>query len=104
MSCFGRNWGGGYNVGKLIRLGSKDNDRLGYAQGVVLKDGDLALCIAHSGDWFNSYRLLKKSKDGKFKLGKLFGAYECGEAVKITSRTFHLLMAGEVVDVPEAVR
>lgn len=94
---FGRSWGGGRTVGMLISLSEKDRDRLGNNDPQVdIRDGDLAIVVAHSGDWFNTYRKLENSGEG-WKLGQRFGAYECGTPRPLPSRTFHLLMAGETV-------
>jgi hypothetical protein len=76
-----------------------------------LKDGDLAMCIKHSGDCFWYYQLVdndfsfypqfdidKKLRRG-YRLIKEsnFGAYTLGDAYEFqpTDREFHLLMAGE---------
>lgn len=94
-----RNWGGGRDVGCVIRFTEADNHRLGNNEPrVSLRDGDLALCVRHSGDYFYDYRLLVRTPQDQYTLGTAFGAYECGMSQKIPGQKFHLLMAGLPTD------
>ncbi len=94
-------WGGGAIVGALYRLAEIDNDRLGNCwMAGRIKNGDLALCVQHSGDCFYDYILVKELGNGLRGLpGAAFGAYTCGEFQKeVPNRVYHLLAAGEFVE------
>lgn len=98
---------GGHDVGTVVRLSEKDNGRVGYCwMRGRLKDGDLAVAVAHAGDCFWSYELLEcvgflgNSEQRGYRLipGSKFGAYTLGQpAVELTAREKHLLLAGESV-------
>ncbi|MEE8577293.1 MAG: hypothetical protein V3T31_08550 [candidate division Zixibacteria bacterium] len=97
-----RKWGGGQSIGVIYILSEADNDRFGshWFKGRI-KDGDVVLCVAHTGDCFYDYKLIKVYGNGLEVLddsprmcGYGLGIESEGE---LTSREFHLLMAGEFV-------
>jgi hypothetical protein len=93
-----RSWGQGASIGSIYKVSPDDFSRVGncWMKG-RLKDGDLILCIEHSGDHFFDYVLIIPYANGmRAALGSQFGAYTLGEEIKnLPSRDFHLLMAGE---------
>jgi hypothetical protein len=102
MSSYYRPWGGNAKIGQIY-VYSKKSTMLGHNNlNEKLRDGDLLLCTAHSGDCFYNYRLIRryKSKAGnpRLKLVKGFeiGSYQISKEskIKLTERQFHLLMAG----------
>lgn len=71
--------------------------RMGHCEWLP-SDGDLCVCIGHSGDCFNDYVAMRKQSDGTYlKVGE-FGAYNFGVPCgKLDERNFHLLQAGEPI-------
>lgn len=103
-----RPWGTGNCVGQLYRLTEQDLPRIGHGwmEGRLRVD-DLALCSRHSGDFFFDYILVQKYVNGLRGIPEsVFGSYALGneDPLQLTARQFHLLMAGEFIEVSEALR
>jgi hypothetical protein len=105
-----RQWGTGAYVGQVVKISNADNQRVGNCwMKNRLRDGDLAIVTAHSGDSFYSYNLLEhefylykngESKKGyKLADGAKFGAYVLGKEFEFqpNMKEYHLIMAGESV-------
>lgn len=97
-----RAWGEGAEIGTVYRVSVADNDRVGncWMKG-RLKDGDLILCKAHSGDCFFDYVLIDDTYSNGWKaiLKSEFGAYFLGKPVaKLPRSEFDKLMCGEFVN------
>jgi hypothetical protein len=95
-------WRGGANIGALYRVADeRDLARVGNCwMSGRLRVGDLLLCLAHSGDCFYDYMLVKEYDNGLEGIPRSkFGAYVLGEpsSPRLTSRQYHLLAAGEFV-------
>ena len=76
----------------------RDKCRMGNCEWLP-KDGDLCLCIGHSGDYFHDYVVLIKSEDGRMVKSGEFSAYSFGvEVGKLCKRSFHLVQAGEPIE------
>lgn len=104
-------WGAGAHPGQLVVLTAESNSRIGHCwmRGRIL-DGDLAMVVAHAGDYFWSYKLVNygwifgggpyKNRIGYNLIeASEFGAYVTGQPYKYqpTTREMHLLLAGEKV-------
>ena len=92
-------WGTGATNGIIYRYDhARDKCRIGNCEWLP-EDGDLCLCVGHSGDYFHDYIALRKYGDGKMiKFGE-FGAYPFGvEIGKLDKRSFHLVQAGEPIE------
>lgn len=101
-----REWGGGQEVGTVYLLSVEDNKRFGshWFAGRI-KDGDVALCVEHTGDCFYDYKLLlvfanglEIAKDSPGLCGYGLGRRVAGE---LSAREYHLLMAGEFLRMAE---
>jgi len=100
-------WRGGRTVGVVYVLDAEvDNKRFGshWFKGRV-KDGDVVLCTEHSGDCFYDYKLiqvyangLEICSDSPRICGYTLGRESQGV---LTAREYHLLMAGEMVQMDE---
>ena len=91
-----RTWGTGANIQTIYKyISQNDADRMGNCKRLP-KEGDLCLCVDHSGDCFYDYYVIRKGKDNKWGIVFKFGAYYFGKKVKtLTERNFHLLLAKE---------
>lgn len=79
---------------------TKNKNRLGDCKWLP-KDGDIVLCVKHSGDCFNDYRVLRKQDHATWKLVEEFSAYAFGTIMMtVIDCKYHLLMAGEPVTLP----
>lgn len=90
-------------VGNLWRIGDPKSVPVGncFLAG-RLKEGDLFLCVAHSGDCFQDYIYVEEYDNclvGKPKWS--FGSYGIGDAqkVEITTREFNILKGGGSIEV-----
>ncbi len=89
-------WGGGAEVGVLYEYRKEDIARLGHC--AVPKVGDLLLCVAHTGDCFYNYLIIKNRRGEFYAPGKEVCGYALGKKIKpLTKRQFHLLLAGETI-------
>lgn len=62
-------------------------------------DGDLCLCIDHTGDCFNDYLVIRKQSDGRYMGVGEFGAYAFGTSCgSLDTKTFHVVQAGYKID------
>lgn len=102
-------WGGGAVIRGIYRLGKDCPERVGscWAKG-RLREGDLLLCEQHAGDCFYNYWLIDARSvningDLVCKLVlECIGAYTLGKIVTtLSSRDYHLLLAGETVDIKD---
>ena len=85
-----RAWTSGANIGTIYHYDhAQDADRIGHCAWLP-NDGDLCLCVEHSGDSFYDYFALRLNDNGKLtKVGE-FGAYVFGRKVgKLEKRQFH---------------
>ncbi len=97
---------GGHEVGLVVKLTAKDNERVGnhWMRGRLL-DGDLAICLEHTGDCFWDYQLLRQTKTAVgatvFELirGSRFGAYVLGtpHGASPTKDELEILLLGQAV-------
>ena len=97
------NWNEGNSIGTMYVLEEKDLSRIGHSwmEG-RLRAGDVVLCTAHSGDYFNDYILIDVYSNGiNAILGASFGAYTMGTPTQWqpSAREYHLLLAGERVNI-----
>lgn len=107
---------GGWNKGNDAQhvypyVHKRDEHRIGDCN-FKPEDGDLCLCVEPSGDYFDNYVVIRKKPDGRnqdpdfydtgtWRVVGEFGAYVFGISVySIPTREFHLLMAGEMVQLP----
>jgi hypothetical protein len=97
------NWGSGAEIGALYRIRPEDFGRVGCCwMAGRLKDGDLVLCVAHSGDCFFDYILIYEYANGIEGIpGSSFGAYTLGSKVDYTpsAKACAMLKRGEFVPV-----
>lgn len=94
----GRQWGGGAELRRLYEYSDDDRSRMGHCDWLP-SNGDLCLCVEHSGDCFFTYVALRKQGDGKWRRAGKFGAYVFGTPCGVLpERTFHLACAGEAVE------
>ena len=106
-----RQWRGGAKVGAVYDIGERMSVGYCFMRGRI-KDGDIAMVVAHSGDCFYTYQIIRTENvtDGAtgrriYKAeGPRFGAYAGGELHdwQPNDVEFHLLMAGERVLGPKA--
>lgn len=91
------NWRKGGRIGSVYKYVDKEhNHRIGSCDWLP-EDGDLCLCVGHSGDCFSSYVAMREVEGGLKKVGK-FGAYVFGESLGyLEVRDFHLVQAGEII-------
>ena len=95
---YGRESQGNEICGVYKYIESEHRHRIGDCK--PPNDGELCLCVVHSGDCFNSYYPLTEGDDGSFRadLDRKFGAYVFGYLEgKFSDRDYHLLCAGEKV-------
>lgn len=78
----------------------------GHGQaGKGIKDGDLVLCIRHSGDCFYDFILVTESEPGRLtghpetRIGSYALGFHCG----ISEREYHLLAAGYQIAAPDHI-
>ena len=92
-------WGSGATNRTIYRYDhARDKHRMGHCAWLP-KDGDLCLCVGHSGDCFHDYVALRQGDDGKWTKAGEFGAYFFGEKVgELCKRDFHLAQAGEPIE------
>jgi len=77
---------------------SEHSRRMGHCE-FLPSDGDLCVCVSHSGDCFNNYIAIRKQPCGGYKSIGEFGAYVFGDkSFNLKSREFYLLQAGETVN------
>lgn len=98
-----RPWGQGGDIRGIYKYDhNRDENRMSH-RGWLPKDGDLCVCIAHSGDYFSNYIVMKKTKErGKVRMVGKFGAYNFGKKVgTLRKKNFHLLQAGEIISYPQ---
>lgn len=89
-------WTPGNRSQSLYRYCDKEHqDRMGYCK-YLPNDGDLCLCVGHTGDCFDDYVVLWVDDDGLYSVLYEFSAYKFGEEIcNLSNRAFHLLLAGE---------
>ena len=89
------------NKNIYLYINKSEEDRKGNNKFFPM-DGDFCLCVGHSGDCFHDYIALKKLGNGKYKMYGKYGAYGSGNKIcEIDNRTYHLLQAGEEVEIEE---
>lgn len=94
-------WGQGNTIRSIYRYDDHTHKRRMGCCDWLPSDGDLCVCISHTGDCFNDYFAVRKQEDGKYKIVGKFGAYVFGRDIgTLTERDFHLLLAGESIDCP----
>jgi len=92
-------WGNGNSIRGIYRYYDEKHKRRMGSCSWLPKDGDLCLCTGHTGDYFNDYVALKKTKGGKYQKHHRFGAYTFGKRLMyIPEKKFHLLLGGMKVD------
>ena len=97
---------GGVRVGQLFIIRREDFGRVGHCwmKGRLL-EADLIISVAHSGDCFWTYQLVKRTETvagvSVYMVipGATFGAYVLGEPLTVqpTEAEAHLLLAGQLV-------
>lgn len=94
-------WGQGASIGTIYLYNNKlDEGRIGHCQ-FKPADGDLCLCVEHSGDYFYDYIAIRRS-GRKWKAAGRFGAYVFGQSIaKTNERQFCLLQEGLAVALPQ---
>ena len=100
-----RPWGTGSSIHSLYKYNKKEHKhRLGNSSWKP-KDGDLCVCVKHGGDYFYYYTAMRKQLSGVYKNVGSFGAYVFGEKCgELPDRDFHLLLAGELIDIKAEVK
>lgn len=75
----------------------RDEKRIGSCKWLP-SDGDMCLCVGHSGDRFHQYLALRQREDGLWQSAGQFGAYGFWDKVaELDERNFFLAQAGEPV-------
>lgn len=100
MTYFGGrgSWSGGSSDRSVYLYIDEDRERMGHCDWLP-KNGDLCVCLEHSGDCFYDYMAVRKTDDEKYEKVGEFGAYNFGEKLgTLTKRCFHLLCAEEKVE------
>ena len=98
-----RPWGRDGDIRGIYKYShDRDGNRIGHCNWLP-KDGDLCICIAHSGDYFSDYVVMRKVKgNGKVRMVGKFGAYNFGKRIgTLRKKNFHLLQAGEAISYPQ---
>lgn len=90
-------------VGRLFRVNNPNTIRVGHCfmRGRI-KHGDLVLCVAHTGDWFQDYIFVAEYENGWKGLPNYrFGSYGIGDAERLDlilkDSQIELLKEGELV-------
>lgn len=88
-------WGHGAKIGAVYRYSHADHAcRMGHNERQP-GNGDLCLCVRHSGDCFYDYAVLRFDH-GQWTVEFKFGAYAFGTPeLELSTRAVHLLLAGE---------
>ncbi len=91
-------WGVGNAQKNIYKYSDAEHkNRMGCCEWLP-EDGDLCVCVAHSGDYFNNYAAMRIQENGAYKMVGEFGAYCFGESIgELSKRDFHLLQAGEEI-------
>lgn len=104
-------WRQGGKIGSIYKyIKKRHHAALGYCKWIP-EDGDLCLCIEHSGDCFSDYVVIRENPSCFFqRVGECtnvrgegdFGAYNFGKPIyKVTTREMHLLIAGLTLQLPK---
>lgn len=96
-----RRWGAGGTKKAIYKYSDKEHKhRMGSCDWLP-KDGDLCICVGHSGDCFSDYVAMRKTAKGTYEMVGKFGAYNFGKPVgELSDRDYHLLQAGEEIEGP----
>lgn len=95
-----RIWGGGNRIGALYYMRKHDLHRVGnsFMKG-RLHEGDIVMCIAHTGDCFYDYILIEYGQNFiKGILNSRFGAYAMEDTLmEVSEKEYHQIMTGDFV-------
>lgn len=100
-------WGGSATIGGVYRVSPEDHVQVGHCwMRGRLKDDDLCLCVAHSGDGFYTYMLMEFIANGYRAIpNSEFGAYQFhGDLlkIKISKSEFERLIKGDFIQKKES--
>ena len=96
-----RPWGQGNIIGAVYTVTQEHLDDYRIDASKKVSVGTRLLCCKHSGDCFYDYKILGHSPlmCKVTIVGETWGYSLSGEARKLTDREFHLLLAGENVNI-----